>query len=92
MPPKKPVKDRPEEETPKPRPLEVLIGQHVMLGLGQPGDLQRVQVRSLWENHYRVNIFTGADSTSIKLAHSFFLKADHDGNIAESTPQITKHY
>jgi hypothetical protein len=68
------------------------IGSHVLRALGQPGDLQRVQVRPLWPDHYRVNVLVGADAVSVRVAHSFFLVADGDGNLLRSAPEITKQY
>ncbi len=68
------------------------IGKQVIRALGQPGDLHRVQVRSLWESHYRVNIFVGVDATSATIANSYFLVVDSDDNIVESTPKIAKQY
>jgi hypothetical protein len=72
--------------------LNALIGEQVIHTLGAPGDLLRVQVRRLWKNHYRVNIFIGPDAASARIANSYFLQADGDGNIVESTPKITKRY
>lgn len=69
-----------------------LIGGHVLRALGQPGALQRVQVRHLWEDHYRVNVLVGADAAQAKVAHSYFLVVDPAGAILTSTPTITKHY
>jgi hypothetical protein len=51
-----------------------------------------VQVRSLWGDHYRVNVFVGPDPAMAKVAHSYFLVADGDGNILASTPTITRQY
>ena len=72
--------------------LKSLIGKHVMNSLGQPSDLHRVQVRPLWENRYRVNVFIGDDAGSARLTHSFFLVADEGGNIVSSTPKITPQH
>jgi len=74
------------------RQLSAEIGKHVIRTLGQPADLYRVQVRQLWDNHFRVNVFIGADTNSFRLAHSYFLVADGDGNIVNSTPEITRQY
>jgi hypothetical protein len=71
---------------------KVAIGRHVMHTLGQPGDLYAVQVRDLWDDRYRVNVFVGLDAASAKVAHSYFLVADSDGNILASTPKITRQY
>lgn len=68
------------------------IGEHLMRTLGEPRGLSKVQVRSLWSNYYRVNIITDDGAGSIKIANSFFLEADGEGNIVESTPKITKQY
>jgi len=72
--------------------LNTLIGEQVMHTLGEPGNLLRVQVRRLWKDHYRVNVFIGPDAASAKVGESYFLQTDGDGNIVESTPKITKHY
>ena len=65
-----------------------LIGEQVIHRLGQPDGLQRVQVRPLWQDHYRVNVLVGANAASALIAHSYFVEADADGNIIESTPKI----
>ena len=72
--------------------LNAVIGGHVMSTLGRPPDLHSVQVRPLWEDYYRVNIFVGVDAACVKIANSYFLVADSDGNIITSTPGITKQY
>ncbi len=72
--------------------LQERIGDHILLALGQPGDLRRVQVRRLWDDHFRVNVFVGVDLASARVAHSFFLVADDDGNILRSVPALARHY
>ncbi len=72
--------------------LHALIGQQLIHSLGKPGDLLQVQVRQLWEDYFRVNVLTGRDIASVKIANSYFVKADSDGNIVESSPKITKQY
>jgi len=72
--------------------LNDLIGAKLIQALGSPGALLQVQVRPLWDDHYRVNVFVGADVVSGKVAHSFFLTADGGGNIIQSTPKITRRY
>jgi hypothetical protein len=71
---------------------KAVIGKYVIDTLGQPHDLHGVQVRYLWEDHYRVNVLIGVDAASAKVAHSYFLVADSDGNILASTPKITRQY
>jgi hypothetical protein len=67
-----------------------VIGKLVLDTLGSPRDLHRVQVRWLWENFYRVNIYVAADGASARIAHSFFLEVDRDGRIVAATPAIRK--
>jgi hypothetical protein len=69
-----------------------LISKQVMHALGKPANLLTVQIRPLWENWYRANVFIGRDVTAASIAHSYFLKVDRDGNIVESKPKITKQY
>ena len=71
---------------------EVLIGQQVIRALGEPSELLQVQVRELWERRYRLNVFVGPDAVAARVAHSFFLETDDNGNITESTPRITRQY
>jgi hypothetical protein len=89
-----PMKDKQEldQERQHSRLLDSTIGQQVMETLGKPEDLHKVLVRRLWDNHYRVNIFVGADDYSNKIAHSYFLVADGDGKILTATPKTTKKY
>ena len=70
----------------------VAIGGQVMRALGQPGDLHRVDVRALWEDHYRVNVLVGLDAASVRVAHSYFLVTDGEGTILAATPAITRQY
>ena len=72
--------------------LNDLIGKHVVRSLGSPVDLFKVQVRPLGNEHYRVNVLVGKGSTSARIADSFFLTADEEGNIVTSSPEIVRHY
>jgi DNA topoisomerase IA len=72
--------------------LYTLIGEQVLHILGKPADLHKVTVRRLWEDRYRVNVLVGKDATSVKIANSYFVDANDDGNIIESNPRITKQY
>jgi hypothetical protein len=91
-----PTQQRPEphaeSEKSAPPQLNAVIGKQVMQRLGQPDNLQRVQVCRLWEDHYRVNVLVGADAASVKVAHSYFLEADGDGTILTSAPKIARRY
>src|SRR5690348_12125045 len=68
------------------------IAGKILQPLGRPATLYRLEVRHLWEKHYRVNVFVGADAASTRIAHSFFLSTDEDGNIIASAPTITRTY
>jgi hypothetical protein len=57
------------------------IGKFVMQMLGQPDRLHKVEVKRLWEDHYRVNVLVGVDAASAHVAHSYFLVTDSDGHI-----------
>jgi hypothetical protein len=72
--------------------LVALIGEWVLRTLGKPHGLRGVQVRHLWEDHYRVNVLVGQDAASARVAHSYFLVADQEGDISASTPEITRQY
>jgi hypothetical protein len=81
-----------EQEKQDHRQLNAVIGHHVLHTLGQPANLHRMQVRQLWDDHYRVNIFVGEDATSATVAHSYFLVVDSAGAILRSTPNILRQY
>ena len=72
--------------------LNVLVGKQVLDALGAPGDLWTIQVRPLWEGYYRVNVFVGAGTGAVRVAHSYFLIVDGDGNVTESSPTLTRRY
>jgi len=69
----------------------VIVGQ-VLQALGRPATLHRVEVRHLWDDHYRANVYVGANAVSTRVAHSYFVMADEAGNIIASVPDITRKY
>ena len=69
--------------------LKSVIRNRVLRSLGEPGGLGRVQVRALWDNYYRVNIFIEENPGCIRIAGSYFVEADDAGNIVASTPELT---
>jgi hypothetical protein len=69
-----------------------LIGEQVVHLLGTPEDLLKVQVRGVGGDRYRVNVFVGKDATSGRIAHSYFLTADGEGNILTSSPRVARVY
>ena len=72
--------------------LTDLIREQVIHALGKPMDLRSVQVRKVWDDHYRVNVLVSVDAVSVKVVHSYFLVADSAGNIIASTPRISRQY
>lgn len=79
------------EDTPN-RPPDGLIRTGVLGALGRPPGLYEVAVRALWENHYRVNVLIGTDPTALRIAHSYFVEAQENGDILSATPRITRLY
>lgn len=77
---------------PEARDREAALGRRVLAALGRPPLLHRVQVRGLSGDCFRVNVFVGPDAGSAKLAHSYFVRADADGNITAASPEITRQY
>jgi len=84
-----PRADQPKEEAGL---LEAVIGENVLHGLGEPENLHRVQVRQVFGDKYRVNVFVRADASTYKVAHSYFLEADSNGKVLTSVPPITRMY
>ncbi len=72
--------------------LSDLIRQQVIHALGKPMDLRSVQVRKVWDDHYRVNVIVGVNAGSVRVANSYFLVIDSDGSLITATPKITKQY
>jgi hypothetical protein len=69
-----------------------LIREQVIHTLGEPAGLHKVQVRRLWEDHYRVNVLVGVGAASVTIANSYFLTSDSHGKIIASNPKLTKQY
>jgi hypothetical protein len=85
--------DRPPEgEIQARRQQQVVIGEQVIHLLGRPDGLHSVQVRKLWDDCYRVNVFVGPDPVSVVIAHSFFLVTDGSGKIINANPAIQRRY
>jgi hypothetical protein len=70
--------------------LRSLVEEQAIHRLGKPVGLRNMQVRRLWENRYRVNVIVGENAVSAKIAKSYFVKSDSDGNIVDSNPAMTK--
>jgi hypothetical protein len=72
--------------------LEAVVRDNVLFDLGQPAGNHCVQVKKLWGDKYRVNVFVGPDVTSFTIAHSYFLCADGNGKILSCCPPIARTY
>ena len=68
------------------------IVHSVMAALGRPADFLKATVRPVSGDNFRVNVVTGPDAASARIAHSFFVTADENGTVTRSTPVIVKHY
>lgn len=68
------------------------IVRSVIDALGRPTDFLRATVRPVAGQNYRVNVVTGLDAASARIAHSFFVTADENGKVNGSTPVIQKCY
>ena len=64
--------DTPMERT----AMHAFIGRQVLQSLGSPGDLLKVQVNPLGNDHYRVNVMVGKSLASARVGDSFFLTAE----------------
>ncbi len=72
--------------------LNSLIGRNVVQALGSPDDMLKVKVHPLGGDHYRVNVLVGKSINSARIAESFFLTADGQGNIISCSPKIVRLY
>ena len=81
-------------EQPKPifPPRESVIVQGVLSRLGRPDNFHKVQVKAVSGSKYRVNVYVRADAASYRVAHSYFLEADDEGQVLESSPAISRLY
>ncbi len=72
--------------------LNAAIGKNVIRSLGSPADMLKVKVYPVGSETYRVNVMVGKDICSSRVADSFFLTADEEGNIVTCSPQIVRLY
>ena len=63
-----------------------------MRALGRPADFLRATVRPVNADTFRVNVMAGPDAATVRIAHSYFVTADGDGNLVASSPPITRVY
>ena len=72
--------------------LVELIGNQILQALGAPTRLRGVNVRRLWDHHYRANVVVGENAISSTVAHSYFIVSDSTGRIVTSNPTIQRQY
>jgi hypothetical protein len=72
--------------------LKDVIRKQVVRSLGKPVDLLSVRVHPVGSERYRVNVVVGKDVSSSRIANSFFLTADAEGNILTASPKIAPLY
>ena len=73
-------------------PLDVAIRTGVLATLGSPPGLYRLAVLPLWKSYFRVNVLTGSDATTVRVAHSYFVEATDGGEIVSAKPPIVRQY
>jgi hypothetical protein len=71
---------------------EEAIRARVLAALGRPAQLLKVSVVPLWDNHFRVNVWTGPGTGADGIPNSYFVTADYHGAILRSEPPISKQY
>ena len=72
--------------------LDAVVGRQVLLALGRPPKMLRLQVKCLWPAFYRVNVFVGGDTAHATIANSYFVRTSSDGHILKADPAITMQY
>ena len=93
--PKKVRKEDVKKDEPKQPDFSPVIQEAVLERLGKPDDFWKVDVKPLWENRFRVNVWTeqmGRIGPTHRIVDSFFIVASPEGGIVESRPQISKKY
>ena len=70
------------------------VAKWVLGQLGQPSALLKVEVRKLWGQNFRVNVFTATDNQralpTVEIPDSFFVTVCDDGYV--SRPAIERKY
>ena len=69
-----------------------LIGGQVMRSLGTPTDFLMVRVHPVGSDRYRVNVMAGSSFAMARVANSYFVRADDEGNVVTSRPAIVRQY
>lgn len=89
---KQQAKQHAEQEHQKEEQRSAQIGVEVIRVLGQPAGFRRVDVRQLWDCRYRINVLVGENNATARVAHSFFVVTDDQGNVVSSEPKLGRQY
>jgi hypothetical protein len=85
---------KPDEEAERDRATAerraAAILKSVLTTMGRPVDFFRVTIRLVHGDNFRVNVLTGPDAASARIAHSFFVTADERGTITACNPALQK--
>lgn len=73
------------------RQFEAVVTRQIIRDLGAPPRLQHIDVKRLWESHYRVNFWCD-DAGVPRLAHSYFAEVSLSGSIVRVDPAIERIY
>jgi len=95
----KSTKNKPKQKPTSNKDIENFINEQVMNRLGgKPKNFNFIKASNIFDNNWRVDIWCTKDVdgtlTSIKdnsIKYSYFVKADSDGKIISSDPEITIH-
>ncbi|QEL20486.1 hypothetical protein [Limnoglobus roseus] len=72
-------------------PVESLRNQ-ILVTMGRPRDLIRIDVINLWPNTYRANVIVGPSLDRARFAHSYFVTTTDGGKVVTSTPGLNCVY
>lgn len=62
----------------------------ILKALGRPPSLLRVAVRPLWNDYFRVNVFTASNASGVAIPNSYFVTVDASGTILRSAPPLLR--
>ncbi|MBY0589342.1 hypothetical protein K2X85_19375 [bacterium] len=88
------LSDRNQVEETSPIDGDRWIADRVFERLGRPRDLFRIQIRNVWGDKFRVNVYRETDATQalprVEMTDSFFVTTDHE--TMTTRPAIEKKY
>lgn len=76
--------------------LSETVANGVIQKLGTPNNFLKTKAINVFGNSYRVNVYTIVDDSGLvkksSIMYSYLVKADDNGNIVESKPEIVKQF